>query len=206
MQTKLIFSLALSALLPFSALAAKPKAAAPAAAETFNVKPADSKITWEGKKKIGDAHHGELTVKSGKLIVAGGKLTGGDFEVDMTSLKVSDLQDEGMNKKLTGHLRSDDFFSVDKHPTAMLMITKVAPGKDGKTQITGDLSIKGKKESVTFPADVQVTKDQVTAKAVIAIDRTKYDVRYNSGKYFPNLGDKIINDEFLVNVDLTAKK
>ncbi|RZA06424.1 MAG: YceI family protein, partial [Proteobacteria bacterium] len=118
MQSKLVLSLALSALLPFSALAAaKPKAAAPAAAETFAVKPADSKVTWEGKKKIGDAHHGELTVKSGKLIVANGKLTGGDFEVDMTSLKVSDLTDEGMNKKLTGHLRSDDFFSVDKHPT-----------------------------------------------------------------------------------------
>jgi len=197
MKSRFVLALALLAPLASHA-AAKPV--------TFDVKPADSKVTWEGKKRIGDAHHGELTVKSGKLIVTGDKLTGGEFEVDMTSLKVSDLQDEGMNKKLTGHLRSDDFFAVDKHPTAKLLITKVAPGKDGKQQITGDLTIKGKKEAVTFPADVKVSKNEVTAKSVITIDRTKYDVRYNSGKFFPNLGDKIINDEFLVNVDLTAKK
>lgn len=199
---KSALALTLALLLPFAASAA-PKAAKQA---TYEVKPADSKVTWEGKKRIGDAHHGELAVKSGKLIVAGDKLTGGEFEVDMNSLKVSDLQDEGMNKKLTGHLRSDDFFSVDKHPTAKLVITKVAPGKDGMQQITGDLTIKGKKEKVTFPAEVKVAGDTVTAKSTITVDRTKYDVRYNSGKFFPNLGDKIINDEFTVNVDLTAKK
>jgi polyisoprenoid-binding protein YceI len=202
MQSKLLLALSLLAFAPL----AEAKQAAAAKAVTFDVKPADSKVTWEGKKKIGDAHHGELTVKSGKLLVTGDKLTSGEFEVDMTTLKVSDLQDEGMNKKLTGHLRSDDFFAVDKHPTAKLVIKKVAPGKGGQQQISGDLTIKGKTAPVSFPADVTVGKDEVTAKSQINIDRTKYDVRYNSGKFFPNLGDKIINDEFTVNVELTAKK
>lgn len=203
MKSKLLLSLALALLAPLSTFAAKTEAAKPI---TFDVKPSDSKISWEGKKKIGDAHHGDLSIKSGKLIVSGDKLTGGEFDIDMNSLKVIDVSDEAMNKKLTTHLRSDDFFSVEKFPTARLVITKVVPGKDGKQDITGDLTIKGKKESVTFPADVKVSKNEVTAKSTIAVDRTKYDVRYNSGRFFPNLGDKIINDEFLVNVDLTARK
>lgn len=201
MKTKMFLALAAIALAPLTSGAA-PKAAK---AETYKVSPADSKITWEGRKKIGDSHHGELSVKSGQLKVAGEKLVGGEFEIDMNSLKVTDVKDAGMNKKLTGHLRSDDFFSIDKHPTSKLVITKVEE-KDGKTMITGDLTIKGKKESITFPSTVSVTKEEVKAQSTLNVDRTKYDVRYNSGKFFPNLGDKVINDEFTVNVDLTAKK
>lgn len=201
MKTKMFLALAALALAPLTSGAA-PKAAK---TETYKVSPADSKVTWEGKKKIGDSHHGELAVKSGQLKVAGGKLVGGEFEIDMTSLKVTDVKDEGMNKKLTNHLHSDDFFSIAKHPTSKLVITKVEE-KDGKTMITGDLTIKGKKEPITFPATVAVAKDEVKAQSTLNVDRTKYDVRYNSGKFFPNLGDKVINDEFTVNVDLTAKK
>lgn len=179
---------------------------AQAKTETWNVNTADSKISWEGRKKIGDAHTGELALKTGKVIMNGGKLTGGEFEIDMQSLKVTDIKDEGMNAKLVGHLKSDDFFSVDKFPVATLKITKVAAGKDGKQNISGSLTIKGKTHPISFPAEVHPGKDSVHAVANFNVDRTKYDVRYNSMKFFSSLGDKVINDEFSVKVDLTAKK
>jgi len=194
---KTILALALATLLPFTAHAKS---------ETFTVKPADAKIKWEGKKVIGDSHTGELNLKSGKMMVDGGKLTGGEFVIDMTSLKNTDLTNEAMNKKLVGHLKSDDFFSIDKHPTSNLVINKVEK-KEGDTYLlSGELTVKGQPAPITFPATVHMDKKSVHTKADIAVNRTVYGVKYNSLKFFSTLGDKAIADEFTVSVDLTAKK
>ena len=120
----------------------------------------------------------------------------------MTSIKVLDLQGGGATK-LEGHLKSADFFGVEAHPTATYTITKVAPrGTPGAYKVTGDMAIKGMTKEVRFNAMVA---DGV-AKATIVLDRTDYNVKYGSGSFFSNLGDKTIHDEFTLDVSLAYSK
>jgi polyisoprenoid-binding protein YceI len=175
-------------------------AKAPAA---YKVNTEKSSLKWVGKKVTGQ-HNGAVNISDGQLLVEKGKLVGGNFEIDMTSISVEDLTDKESNQNLTGHLKSDDFFSVEKNPKAAFKITKVATGKDGKTNITGDLTIKGITQNITFPAVVKTTKDQVEATANIVVDRTKFDVRYGSNSFFDNLGDKAIHNDFILDVKLVA--
>lgn len=190
---KKILLVALFALAPF---------AADAKNEKLNIDANNSHVSWEGRKITG-AHNGHLKVKGGKLEMGNGKLVGGILEIDMTSIVVADLTDPEQNGKLTGHLKSDDFFSVGKHPVSKLVITNVEL-KNGKHNITGDLTIKGITNKVTFPADVKSEKSKLSASAKMEVDRTKYDIKYRSGKFFPNLGDKVIKDIFYVDVNLVA--
>ncbi len=171
-----------------------------------DIKPQDAKIQWEGKKIIGSGHTGELALKSGSMVIEKDTIKSGEFVIDMTSLKNTDLTDEKMSAKLIGHLKSDDFFSIEKHPTALLTINKVTPGKDGKATVIGELTIKGIKKPINFPAEIKSDKSGVTAKSTITVDRTAYDIKYNSLKFFSAIGDKAINDTFTVVVELTAKK
>jgi len=127
----------------------------------------------------------------------GTKLTGGEFVVDMTSLVTTD--DMGDSKaKLEGHLKSDDFFGVETHPTSKLVITSVKPFNDKSSTVTGDLTIKGITKPITFVISIYADK----AMATLKVDRAKYDVRYGSDSFFDNLGDKTIYDEFDLVVNL----
>jgi polyisoprenoid-binding protein YceI len=171
-----------------------------ASAESLKVDTKASKIAWVGKKVTGQ-HNGSVDIKKGSVMVEKGLLTGGQFEVDMTSIKVLDLEGES-NGKLAGHLKSDDFFGVEKHPIATFTIKNV---KDGV--VSGDLTIKGITNPLAFPADIKISKGKFTAMAKdVKIDRTLYDVRYGSGKFFDNLGDKVIYDEFILDLSLIAGK
>lgn len=162
--------------------------------EKVNVK--DSTVKWVGEKVTG-SHNGTIDLKSGYLDVEGDKITGGEFVIDMTSLVSTDLEGESKGK-LEGHLKSDDFFGVANHPEAKLVIN-TASKKSGNTYgVVGDLTIKGITNPVTFDMDY----DGKTASADLTIDRTKYEVRYGSGSFFDNLGDKTIYDEFEISVDL----
>ena len=169
-------------------------------AQTVKVNPTKSEITWLGKKVTGE-HSGTIQVKSGQLELNGNTITDGEFVVDMTTIKDTDLTDAEWNAKLVGHLKSDDFFAVEKYPEAKLVITQKASFTGNKATVTGDLTIKGKTNPVTFV----VTKDGNTYKADITIDRSKYDVRYGSKSFFDNLGDKVINDEFDLTVSLVVE-
>ena len=161
--------------------------------KTLNTK--ESKIEWEGEKLTG-SHEGTIMFKEGYLTMDGDKITGGEFIVDMTSIAATDLEGEG-KQKLEGHLKSDDFFGVANHPTAKLVI-KNATKKGDAYGIIADLTIKGKTNPVTF--DLEMNGD--TATADLTIDRTKYDVKYGSGSIFDGLGDKVIYDEFKLDVKL----
>ncbi len=159
------------------------------------VKTGESSVEWTGKKVTGK-HYGTVGIKSGELKFDGDALVGGSFVIDMTTITVDDLEGE-WGDKLLGHLKSDDFFGVENHNTATFTITEVM-AKDGVYAVTGDLTIKGKTAPVTFTANV----DGSTATADITVDRTVYDIRYGSGKFFDNLGDKTINDNFTLAVSL----
>ncbi len=155
-----------------------------------------SEITWKGYKVTG-SHYGSIALKSGSLEFNGEVLTGGEFVVDMTSLSSTDLSGESKGQ-LDGHLKSDDFFGVEKFPTATLKITQVTSSGKNSYTAKGDLTIKGKTNPVEFT--ISVYGDKATAN--LKVDRTKYDVRYGSGSFFDNLGDKTIYDEFDLVVDL----
>lgn len=176
-----------------------------AQADGHQVSIQDGKIHWLGKKITGQ-HDGHLTIKEGSLTKNDkGEFTAAEFTADMTSITVADIKDADKNKNLVDHLKSKDFFSVDSHKTAQFKSTKVEKIKEGQYKVTGDLTIKGITKPQTFTANV-IQKDkgyQMTAKLVV--DRTKYDVRYGSNKFFDNLGDRVIYDDFELNVKANAQ-
>ena len=155
-----------------------------------------STINWVGKKVTG-SHEGTITLKEGALIFKGKKVVGGNFTVDMTTINTTDLDGKG-KANLDGHLKSDDFFGVEKFPTATLVIKSLGEKGNGVYVVTADLTIKGKTESIKF--DLTVTGN--TASTTLKVDRTKYDITYKSGNFFSDLGDNIIYDEFELKVKL----
>ena len=173
--------------------------------DTFTLNTQSSKLIWKADKVTG-SHSGNLQFKNGSLITKDGKLTGGSFEVDMTSVNSTDLEGE-WKQKLEGHLKSEDFFNTEKFPTAKFEITKVEYISTDRApyKIVGKLTIKGITNEITFNAKVSVDGKTLTATTEFKIDRTKWDIKYGSGQFFSDLGDKMINDEFLVTISLVAE-
>lgn len=200
---KLIAILAIAGL-GLSAFAATPKKAVKSA-EAYKVSATESKLNWHAKKIVGE-HFGVVSFKSGSLLMKEGKLVGGEFIVDMPTLDATDLQGE-YHDKLVGHLKSDDFFSTEKHKISVLKIKSVTAGSAANTyNVVADLTIKGIKKEVKFLATVEVNGNTVTAKADFNVDRTIYDIRYGSSSFFEGLGDKAIDNLFNIKVSLVAKK
>lgn len=169
-------------------------------AQKVEVNVNESNIEWVGKK-IGGQHDGHIQLKSGSIEIKKKQIVAGSFVIDMASITNADLKDEGYNQKLVGHMKSDDFFGVDKFPTAKLVITEGSQFSNGKATIVADITIKGKTESISF--DIMETTKGYSSK--IEIDRSKFDVRYGSNSFFDNLGDKAIEDIFILNVNLVTK-
>ncbi len=157
-----------------------------------------SVVKWTGKK-IGGSHNGEIDLKSGYFEFENNQIAGGEVVIDMSTLSNTDLEDEGYNQKLVGHLKSDDFFGVEKYPTSKFVVTKASNFQNGKAKVSGKLTIKGKTEDISF--DVVQSGNVYTAK--VDIDRSKFDVRYGSDSFFDNLGDKVIDDIFTLDIKLT---
>ena len=159
----------------------------------------ESAAKWTGKKITTKAHSGSLTFSSASLSLDNLNKPSGVFTVDMTSLTNDDLTGE-WKQKLEGHLKSEDFFSVDKHPEATLVIKKVNSQNNNSYELTGDLTIKGITQAVNF--SLIVYKDRVESK--LTFDRSKYDIQFASGSFFENLGDNLILDE--ITLDITLQK
>ncbi len=176
------------------------------AADSYKVNPAESRVQWNGKKLTGE-HTGTINLKSGLVMLENNRISGGEFVLDMSTIVDLDLQDPKWNNKLVTHLKSDDFFYVEKFPTASMVIRSVKAGeKAGEVMVSGDFTIKGITHSLNFTATSSVKDNQLTALATIVIDRSKFDVRYGSKTFFENIGDKIIYDEFTLQVSLKAEK
>ena len=164
--------------------------------EKKEIKTENSNLTWKGYKMTG-SHYGTVAIESGHLMFNDGELSGGEFVVDMSTLVSDDLTGE-YKGKLEGHLKSDDFFGTEKHPTAKLVFTKVERSGKNSYNVTGDLTIKGKTSPVTFELSVYGNK----ANATMKVDRTTYDIRYGSASFFDDLQDKVIYDEFDLVADI----
>ncbi len=169
-----------------------------ASAQISEINISNSVVEWKGKK-IGGAHHGQVKIKSAFLEFKDGAVVGGKVIMDMTSITNIDLEDEGYNQKLIGHLKSDDFFGVEKYPRASFEITEATKFENGKASVTGNLTIKDNTEEITF--NVSKSGNEYTTQ--VEVDRSKFDVRYGSNSFFDNLGDKAIDDIFTLDIKLT---
>lgn len=165
-----------------------------------------SNIEWKGFKPTG-SHNGSINIKNGVLKTVDGKIAGGTFLIDMTSITVLDIPaEEKGNAKLLGHLKNTDFFNVEKHPSATFEITGLEE-VDGKTMLSGNLALKDIKNNVTFPVSVLNEGDTMTLTSeTFTIDRTKWNIEYKSKSIFSDIGDKFINDDIELKIMIKANK
>lgn len=171
---------------------------------SFKALPESTIIKWKGVKITGE-HTGIIKLKSGTINLKDGKITNGFFEIDMNTIENTDMEGE-WKEKLEGHLKSEDFFHTEKYPVSKFEITSVKSTDDKTCNITGKLTIKEITNNISFPATVEVTKNKITTDAEITIDRTMWDIRYGSGKFFEGLGDKMIYDDITFKLKITAVK
>ncbi|HWU43509.1 MAG TPA: YceI family protein [Bdellovibrio sp.] len=181
-------------------------------ADVYKIDTKESSVGWKGFKKMGSFHVGNIAVKDGEVQVdKKGQITSGVINVDMATISDLDLKDKPSDqKKLIGHLSSDDFFNVAKFPTSIFKITSVtAKDKTKKDEVTvkGELTMMGQNKPVEFPAKINLDKGTLTGEALVKLDRTKWGLKYGSGNFFKELtADKIISDEFELTLKLVAKK
>lgn len=174
--------------------------------ETYTVNAEASTIEWRGFKPTGQ-HNGTINLANGSFEMTDENIAGGNFTVDMNSIVDLDIPaDDEKNAKLVGHLKSADFFDVEKFPTATFEITDIED-KEGKTMLSGNLTLKEKTNNITFPVNVSQENDTLSLSSeTFTIDRSKWDVRYGSKSFFDNLGNKFINDDIELTVSVKATK
>ena len=159
-----------------------------------------SSLKWTGKELSTKEHYGSLIFISGNLTLKNDQPLKGKFIVDMTSLKNLDLP-EDYRARLEGHLKSDDFFSVSKFPKAYLEMESATKKAENNFEVKGTLAIKEIKHPITFT----LLKNGSNWEAKLVFDRSKYDIRFKSGSFFENLGDKLIYDDIVIETKLVFK-
>jgi len=194
-MTKLFFSLLITAGMAIAAQAANP-------GNDVKVNAAASTLEWTGRKVTGK-HNGTINLKEGSLQIKDGFLLGGTFVIDMTTIKDTDMQGEYATK-LEGHLKSDDFFGVEAFPTATLVITQANAKGEGMYDIKANLTIKGITQPINFTTQIIPEGKKYKATSNITVDRSLFNVKYGSGKFYEDLGDKTIYDEFDLKVTLVT--
>ena len=156
-------------------------------------------LGWSGKK-IGGGYEGVIDVESGSIDIVNG-VGNGSFIIDMTSMRIPSNLNAGVMK----HLKNEDFFDVEVHPTASLELKDVDVVTGGAVEVVADLTIKGITNEIRFPATVSEEGDKYVVSADFSIDRTRWDIRYGSGKFFSDLGDKAIDDEIGMSLSLVLE-
>lgn len=167
-----------------------------------------SMINWKATYVVGGGHEGTLKPESGDLAIdTSGKWVGGYFVVDMNTISSTDLKEAGERGSLEKHLKDDDFFAVQKYPKAYFTLTGAFPTVGVNTlTISGNLTIKNVTHNITFPVTLETVGNQLTVRASLKIDRTKWGVNYQSGSVFSNLKDDVISDELPLTLHLVFKK
>ena len=157
-----------------------------------------SSVKWLGEKVTG-SHEGIISIKEGHLHFDNNTFTGGNIVIDMSTIDCTDLVGEPKSS-IEGHLSSDDFFGIKKYPTANLEIVNAEKIKYSKNKykVSAILEIKSIKNNV----ELEVVIDNGSAIVDLVIDRTQYNIKYGSGSFFDNLGDKMIYDDFKLSVSL----
>lgn len=186
--------------------AAEEAAVAKSTAVTFKADTDRSTIVWKGFKPTG-SHEGTISIKEGNIAVNDKTVESGKFTIDMSTIVVTDIpESEEGNAKLQGHLSGPDFFDVKGFPTAEFEVTGLE-NKEGKTMLSGNLTMKGETNNISLPVKTSFDEDMMTLKSeTFTIDRSKWNIKYGSKSFFDDLGDKFINDDIELTVNLVAKK
>ncbi len=172
--------------------------------KTIIVDTDSSSIKWIGKKIL-SSHEGIVDISNGELVLNGNKLESGFIEVDMTSILNTDIENEKYKNKLSNHLKNEDFFNVAKYPTSILNITNSEQINETKYNFSGDLTIKGITHNIEFDGSVNKENDFFYSHINLEFDRTKWNIKYNSGQFFEDLGDKLILDNIELNILIKTK-
>ena len=172
----------------------------------YKVNTETSKINWKGFKPTG-SHFGTIDLDNGNFIVKNDKIVGGEFTINMNSISDLDMPaDNEYNAKLVDHLKSADFFYVEKYPNGSFQI-KETENRDSKTLIKGELTLKDISHPVSFLADLNIENGQLTLKSEsFKVDRSKWNIRYKSKSFFDDLKDKFIEDDMEISIEVIANK
>tara|TARA_B100000212_G_scaffold276840_1_gene216370 strand:- start:553 stop:1215 length:663 start_codon:yes stop_codon:yes gene_type:complete len=175
-------------------------------AGSYNVLEDSSQVLWECEWLGGASHDGSVQLISGSIDISSASDVSGNFIVDLNSMKCFDLKNEFTNKKLIGHLKSDDFFDVANYPDAVLELVSGESISGNEFKFNGNLTIKGRTHPITFKGTVIENNLYYDAELKLIFDRSKYDVRYRSASLFSDLGDRIIADDVKLNVKAKFKR
>lgn len=170
----------------------------------FKIVSSNSSVEWTGRKVTG-AHNGTIGIKEGNFILNGGKVKGGNIVINTSTIKILDVTDPATNEQFAGHLASDDFFSIEKFPTASFDILSVKELSNDTYYLEGNLTIKDISHVVGFEASVANAENAITLSGKLIIDRTKYDIRFRSGNFFKDLGDTLIYNDFELDFNISAQ-
>ena len=175
-------------------------------AGTYSLLIDDSELSWIGTELSTKTHTGTIDFTDGTIVVDSDNTISGNVKINMSTINVTDLQ--GRSKEmLERHLRSSDFFEVESYSEAKFsFISKSFDKLTNQLSFVGDLTIKDITNPISFNATLLETSPFLKAKAVLSFDRSKYNVRFRSGNFFENLGDKLILDDIDVNIRLVTKK
>tara|TARA_B100001750_G_scaffold41592_1_gene30302 strand:+ start:181 stop:813 length:633 start_codon:yes stop_codon:yes gene_type:complete len=173
---------------------------------TYSLLIDDSELSWIGTELSTKTHTGTIDFTDGTIVVDSDNTISGNVKINMSTINVTDLQ--GRSKEmLERHLRSSDFFEVESYSEAKFsFISKSFDKLSNQISFVGDLTIKDITNPISFNATLLETSPFLKAKAVLSFDRSKYNVRFRSGNFFENLGDKLILDDIDVNIRLVTKK
>ncbi|MBD98291.1 MAG: lipid-binding protein [Verrucomicrobia bacterium] len=171
--------------------------------KTYKIQNKLSSVEWIGQKITG-SHEGTIMIQRGAIMVEDGKIVEGAIAIDMNSISVTDIENEKQRAKLKGHLTSDDFFGVEKYPVSRFIVVNAEPIGEEQYQITGKLEIKGIQEGIQFPAIVKIEGNNMVVVGEVEIDRTKFGIKYGSGSFFDDLGDRAIYDNFKIKFKIAA--
>ncbi|MBW4055072.1 MAG: sulfurtransferase [Proteobacteria bacterium] len=170
-----------------------------------------SVLEWTGRN-INNRHYGRIAVTGGDVVLTNGRPVSGTIVLDMSTITNLDLQDEGWRSMLLRHLKSEDFFDVERYPTATFefrgaaAIAETTPGT-ANMEIAGLLTIKEATRSICFPAIIAAQEDgTLKAQAAFNLDRTLWNVCYGSGKLYERLGMHLVNDLISIELFIVARE
>lgn len=156
-------------------------------------------LEWIGRN-LNNRHFGRIAIKEGNLVIRGGRPSGGIVVLDMATITNLDLQDSAWRDLLTRHLKSDDFFAVERFPTSSFRLTgwEEAEGASPEARCgiaAGELTIRDVTRPISFSAIVSPqAHGSIKAHAAFDIGRTLWNVCYGSEKLFERLGMHLVHD------------
>jgi polyisoprenoid-binding protein YceI len=171
----------------------------------YDINTASSFVGWKGEFVTGFSEVGKINLNSGKAVISEGSVSG-EFVIDMNSITSDPVKD-----RLIAHLKSDDFFSVEKFPTAKFELRSLTPSseegaKEGRYVVGGNLTVKGITKPISFLASFTEDGNTLNINAWFVINRADWEIKYGSATFFKNLGDKVIRDTVEITLDLKATK